>query len=158
MVTCGTYLKQHFFQEPQRQQQLHDLLLSLAASYAWKLEAWSVFSNHYHFVGQSPDDPSTLELFLGSLHEQTAKLVNHLDDMPGRKVWHNYWDSHITYQRSYLARLQYVHNNAVHHRLVLVATAYPWCSAAWLERTASTAFQRTLASIKTDRISVMDEF
>ena len=158
MVTCGTYLKQHHFRDPQRLQLLHDLLLDLAAVYQWQFDAWSVFSNHYHFVAHSPDDPATLTPFLTQLHRDTAVMINDMDHTPGRQVWFNYRDTHLTFQRSYLARLQYVHNNPVHHRLVTVATAYRWCSATWFERTATSAFQRTLASLKIDRIHVYDDF
>ena len=35
---------------------------------------------------------------------------------------------------------------------------YPWCSAAWFERTASTAMVKAIYRFKTDRISVADEF
>ena len=158
MVTSGTYLKLHHFLDPQRRQFLHDMLLDLAMDFGWKLEAWAVFSNHYHFVGQNFDDPSTLRPFLTRLHKDTATWVNQLDGKPGRQVWYNYRDTHLTFQPSYLTRLQYVHNNAVHHRLVQIATAYPWCSAAWLERTATPAFQRTLASLKMDSVHVFDEY
>ena len=42
--------------------------------------------------------------------------------------------------------------------LVTEPTAYPWCSAAWFERTASRAFQQTLANLKIDRLNVLDDF
>ncbi len=156
IITCGTYLKLHHFRGPQRLQLLHDLLLDMAAKFGWKLEAWAVFSNHYHFVGIG--DHSNLFPFLSQLHTETSKILNIQDGTPGRQVWFNYWDSHLTFQRSYLARLHYVHTNAVHHRLVQVASAYPWCSAALFERNASPAFQRTLASLKIDRINVLDDY
>jgi len=62
------------------------------------------------------------------------------------------------YEKSYLARLNYVHQNAVKHGLVSVANQYPWCSAAWFERTATRAQVRTIYSFKTDRVTVQDEF
>ncbi len=156
IITTGTYLKRHYFRAPQHLQLLHDMLLDMAVVFGWKLEAWAVFSNHYHFVGIGDHD--TLETFLGKLHTDTCKIVNSHDRTPGRQVWFNYWDSHLTFQRSYLARLHYVHTNAVHHRLVQIPSAYPWCSAAWFERTAPTSFQKTLASLKIERINVMDDY
>ncbi len=158
MVTAGTYLKQHFFRDPSRLEQLHEMLLDLAADFGWQLQAWAVFANHYHFVSQSPDDPTTLPLFLNKLHTDTSTWLNRLDGTPGRQVWFNYWDSRLTYERSYLTRLRYVHTNAMHHGLVTEPTAYPWCSAAWFERTASRAFQQTLANLKIDRLNVLDDF
>jgi putative transposase len=73
-------------------------------------------------------------------------------------VWFNYWDTALTYQRSYLARLNYVHQNAVKHGLVPVANQYRWCSAAWFEHTARPAQVRTIYGLKIDRIRLVDDF
>jgi putative transposase len=98
----------------------------------WALEAWAVFSNHYHFVAHSPDKGGeSLTEVLRELHLKTATWVNRLEGKQGRKVWHNFWETRLTYQASYLARLNYVHQNAVRHGLVEVAKEYPWCSAGW---------------------------
>jgi len=48
--------------------------------------------------------------------------------------------------------------NPVKHGLVTSAVDYPWCSAAWFGRNASTAFQATVASFKTDRLQIEDDF
>ena len=136
-------------------------LLKLAVEFGWQLEAWAVFPNHYHFVGHSPasdDSADSLRAMLAKLHEKTAKWINRLDDARGRKVWHNFRDTQLTFERSYLARLAYVHQNAVHHGIVPVAVDYPWCSARWLERTATPAQVRTLYSFPLDRVNVPDEF
>lgn len=95
---------------------------------------------------------------LGVLHVKTAEWINKLDESPKRKVWFNFWDTKLTHQRSYFARLNYVHQNAVKHGLVPVACRYPWCSAAWFERTASTAIVKSIYKFKIDRIDVGDEF
>ncbi len=84
--------------------------------------------------------------------------MNRRDTAPGRQVWHNYRETKLTYERSYLCRLAYVHQNAVHHRLVPVASQYRWCSAAWFERTATNAQVNTIYGLKLDRIHVPDDF
>ncbi|HAB16013.1 MAG TPA: hypothetical protein PLX89_22020 [Verrucomicrobiota bacterium] len=160
-VTASTYLKMHHFRGSDRLEVLHRGLLRLLSDYGWHAEAWAVFSNHYHFVAHSPPsagDASGLSQLLGLLHETTAKWVNRLDAAPGRKVWHNYWDTRLTYQRSYFARLNYTHQNAVKHRLVLTANAYPWCSARWFERTATPSQVKSIYSLKIDRLSVLDDY
>ena len=43
------------------------------------------------------------------------------------------WDRELTFEKSYLARLNYVHHNPVHHKLVPVTGEYAWCSARWFE-------------------------
>ena len=161
MVTASTYLRQHHFKGKPRLAVLHRGLLIVAANFGWQLEAWAVFSNHYHFVGHSPADAETAEnlsRMLGCLHERTAKWSNRLDGAPTRKVWHNYRETRLTYEKSYLARLNYVHQNPVRHGLVPVANLYPWCSARWFERTATPAQIKTIHRFKTDRLNVADDF
>ena len=160
-VTVGTYLKEHHFRGRDRLGVLHRGLLTVTRDSGWGLEAWAVFSNHYHFVAHSPttgDAAESLPQMLGLLHEKTAKWVNRQDRASGRQVWHNYRETRLTYQRSYLARLKYVHQNAVKHGLVAVANQYPWCSAAWFERTGTTAQVNTIYSLKIDRVQVYDEY
>ncbi len=160
-VTVGTYLKLHHFRGPNRLAVLHRGLLSVTRDFKWRLEAWAVFSNHYHFIGHSPGGPNGAEnisRMLGFLHEKTAKWVNRLDGAEGRKVWHNFRETRLTYEKSYLARLNYVHRNPVKHKLVLVANQYPWCSAAWFERTATPAQVKTIYNLKTDQLQAYDEY
>ena len=81
-----------------------------------------------------------------------------MDDKIGRTVWFNFWDTKLTYERSYFARLNYVHQNPVKHGLVSMANQYPWCSAAWFERTASPAAVKTIYGLKTDYLEIYDSF
>jgi putative transposase len=160
-VTAGTYLKVHHFRGRDRLRVLHRGLLTVARDYGWQFEAWAVFSNHYHFVAHSPPDApdaASLPDMLSILHTRTARWINRLDNAPNRKVWCNYWETKLTYQRSYLARLNYVHQNPVRHGLVPVANQYPWGSAAWFERTASAAMVKSIYRFKIDGLRVLDEF
>ena len=95
---------------------------------------------------------------LHDLHGVSARELNKLDGLTERKVWFNFWDTKLTIQHSYLARLNYVHQNAVKHKLVTVANQYAWCSAAWFERTASAAQVKTIYGFKIDRVKVKDDF
>jgi putative transposase len=160
-VTTGTYLKAHHFYTPQRLEVLQRGLLTVTRDFFWELEAWAVSSNHYHFVAHCRSDrgnASNLSQMLGVLHTRTAGWINRLDKVPGRKVWHNFWDTRLTYQKSYLARLNYVHQNAVKHRLALVANQYRWCSARWFEDVASPAMVRSIDRFKTGALNVSDDF
>ena len=158
MITAGTYEKRSLFNTPDKRTLVLDMLFKYAEQFEWKLQAWAVMKNHYHFVALSPADPESLRAFIGRLHEYSAKKLNRMDSTPGRKVWHNYWDTHITHPTSYYARLRYVHQNPVHHGLTDNASNYPWCSQSWLEQTAPRSFVNTLARFKTERLHVADEF
>jgi len=81
-----------------------------------------------------------------------------VDEINGRTVWYNFRDTRLTHQYSYLARLNYVHQNAVKHGLVPVANQYRWCSAAWFERTASAAQVKTIYGFKIYQVRVDDDY
>jgi putative transposase len=160
LVTAGTYLKAHHFRGRERLEVLQRGLLKVLGEAGWQVEAWAIFSNHYHFVAHCPRAEAAPELsrVLGDLHAKTAGWVNRLEGAPGRKVWHNFWETRLTYQRSYLARLNYVHQNPVRHNLVLVANQYPWCSAGWFERTLPTSRVKSVYRFKVDNIAVLDDY
>jgi putative transposase len=77
----------------------------VARDFGWAIEAWAIFANHYHFVAHSPAEGSAQNLsqMLGILHKRAATWVNRLDGEPGRKVWHNFRETRLTYQKSYSA-------------------------------------------------------
>ena len=158
MVTVGTYRKLPHLSTPERRDFFMEALFACATEFGWMLKAWAILPNHYHFVAASPEDPATLSRFLSKLHMTTAKQLNVWDEQAGRKVWFQYWDSHITFEKSYLARLNYVHYNPVKHGVVENAEGYHWCSAAWFARSASNAFVATVKRFKTDELEVPDEF
>jgi putative transposase len=157
-VTSGTLHKKHLFDTPAKRDLLQGLLLSLAKERCWQLEAWAVLANHYHFIARRQPDSTPLRDFLRELHSRSAIDLNRLDHRAGRTVWHNFWDTRLTYQYSYLARLSYVHQNALRHGLVAVANQYPWCSARWFERVATPAQVKTIYNFKIDQVKVPDDF
>lgn len=158
IVTSATYLKQPYFNTPERLDFLEAKLVEALRTHGWSLQAWAVMSNHYHFVAMSPEAPDDLAALVRRVHSEPAREVNRLDNARGRRVWFQYWDSHLTFPKSYYARLNYVHQNPVHHGLVKVATGYRWCSAGWFERNAEPAFYRMITSFRCDRVNVPDDF
>jgi len=159
MVTAGTYMKLHHLKSRARLRYFCETLVDGAAAHGWELQAWAVLSNHYHFIAKSPlEGKGSLAKWIGALHRKTAIHLNGLDETSGRKVWYNYFDTPLTFQKSYFARLNYVNNNAVKHELVLRAVDYPWCSAAWFEKNSTPAFRKTIESFKTDDLNVFDNY
>ena len=158
IVTAATYRKLRHLNSPARLDFVQNSLFEYADEFAWNLRAWAVLANHYHFVAASPTDPCTLRKLLGKLHMKTAEQLNAWDNTPGRKVWFQFWDSRITYERSYLARLNYAHQNPVRHGVVPVAEIYKWCSASWFARTAPPVFAKTVNGFRIDQVSVPDDF
>jgi len=158
MVTAATLHKKPLFADAAKLTLLEHGLLSLAKQYQWQIEAWAVFTNHYHFVARRTDESASLKKVLKHLHADSARELNRLDCAIGRAVWFNFWETKLTYERSYIARLNYVHQNPVKHGLVTIANRYRWCSAAWFERTVSPATVKTIYSFKTDNLNIHDDF
>lgn len=158
IVTGGTMYKEKLFNSTDALSLLESKLLSIAKRYEWQLEAWAVFANHYHFLGHSCGANPHLEEFLNRLHTESASDLNAMEHTVGRRVWFNYWETKITFEKSYFTRLNYVHQNPVKHGLVKVANQYRWCSAGWFERTATNAQVSTIYGFKTDQVRVRDDF
>jgi REP-associated tyrosine transposase len=157
MVTSGTNRKEPYFNSRSRLNLLQACLFTQAQDCGASLQAWAIFPNHYHFIASFPEAPK-LRALVRSLHSITAKAVNAADASPGRKVWFQYWESRLTFERSYFARLRYVHENAVRHGIVAVATNYDWCSAGWFERSSRTAFRKTILSFRCEGLQIPDQF
>jgi putative transposase len=158
IVTGATLYKVHWYKDSKRLELLENVLFDILRRRRWELRAWSVFSNHYHFIAKSPEVDSPIDRLIQHFHSEASRQLNLLDGAAGRTVWYQYWDTCLTFEKSYLARLNYVMNNPVHHGLVKVASQYPFCSAGWFERTQRPAFRKTVTSFKCDRLKIQDEF
>ncbi len=158
MVTGGILYKQHLLSEDRRKEFFLNILFEKAKVFEWNLEAWAVLNSHYHFMGQAPEDSSTLTKLLQQVHSITAIQFNRWDNAQGRQVWQNYWDTCITYEKSYLTRLRYVHENPVKHGVVENAGDYPFCSYRWfIERGDDDLIEQVLNQ-PIDKVNVFDDF
>jgi putative transposase len=88
----------------------------------------------------------------------SARMLNQIQDQKGRKVWHQYWDTQLTFEKSYLARLNYVMQNPVKHGLMDHAENYPWCSIRGFIDNVTTARRATVESFKIDKIEIADDY
>lgn len=157
MVTAGTYLKVHYLNDAESRNLFQDSLLGLTKKFGWDLHAWAILSNHYHFIANSANSSNLLSM-LAQLHQSSSSALNARDQTPNRKVWHSFRDTKITIQTSYLARLNYVHQNPVKHGVVARACLYPWCSAAKFEMQANASFVKSVYSFDYTKVKVFDDF
>ena len=158
IITAATLHRQPLFDFGAKLDLLRDTTLELAKNYALILQAWAFFPNHYHVVISFENSATSHRDFVRHLHRELAIRLNRLDGIPSRRVMYEFWDTHLTFEKSWLARLNYVHQNAVKHGLVPVANQYRWCSAAWFESNARSSFVKSVYSFKTDRIKLPDDF
>ena len=158
MITAATLHRKPLFDSGAKLDLLHDTTFELAKSYALILQAWAFFPNHYHLVISFENATAAHRNFVRHLHRELAVRLNRIDGTRGRRVMYEFWDTRLTFEKSWLARLNYVHQNAVKHGLVPLANQYPWCSAPWFETNARTGFVKSVYSFKTDQIKVPDDF
>ena len=137
-----------------------ETLFITAKEFGWTLEAWAILSNHYHLIGHSPNGPEgaqSLRDMIRKLHSLTTKELNRRENQAGRtRLWQNFRETCLTHQRSYLARLHYVHQNAVHHKLVALGSDWKWCSAAAFKKEVTPAWLKTITSFQYDEIAAKD--
>jgi putative transposase len=158
MVTGAIANKQNLLLENSRKEFLLQTLFERAGLLGWELQAWAVLHNHYHCIAQSPNDASTLTKLIRQFHSLTAIEFNKLDGTSGRQVWQNYWDTCLTYEKSYLARLHYVHMNPVKHGLVDNPMEYPFCSYRWFVEEGDDELKEMVFDQKIDKVNIIDDF
>ena len=158
MVTAGTYRKERFFNTPERLAFFQEALFAEMERLDWNMQAWAVMSNHYHFIALAPDQSDSLPKLVRALHSKSSIWLNKNDNLSNRKVWFGYWDTCLSFEKSYLARLHYVHLNPVKHGIVKRAEDYPWCSMSWFLNNSKPSFRRTVLSFKTDKLTIRDDF
>jgi putative transposase len=158
-VTASTYHRQPLLAGSAERTLVAERLLESAVNLGWSIRAWVVLPNHYHLMARSPlASAESLRAWLREFHRTAALALNQLAGKPGRRAWMNFRDTRITHQRSYLARLNYIHQNPVRHGLVAVANAYEWSSARGFETTAAPGLVESVRRFKTDRLQVWDDF
>lgn len=114
-----------------RRAELIDSLGFASAQRGWDRIAWVVLSNHYHRILQAPEsEAASLANLLNAVHKFTSRRWNAADKTQGRRVWYQYWDTCLTSDGSFWARLNYIHHNPVRHGLVRVPEEYPFSSYA----------------------------
>jgi len=127
-ITAATlYHKKHFTQD-KRKIQLRDSMDYLCNKYDWDLICWVILSNHYHILLKAPIEAKTLSRWIADLHKYTSRQWNDEDGKLGRQMWYEYWDTCITYDRSFFARLNYIHWNPVKHGYVDLPEDYNFSS------------------------------
>ena len=100
MLTAGTYRKAQILTTSAHLDYFTSLLQKRAAQFNFELQAWAVFSNHYHCVLQHCGAQLyDLQDMIKRLHGQSAIEFNRMDNKPGRKVWFQFWDTLLTDER-----------------------------------------------------------
>jgi putative transposase len=158
MITGAILYNQPLLHGSKRREFVLQTLFDRARLFDWHLQAWAILNNHYHFVARAPEHATSLTKLIQQFHSITAIQLNKWDHSPGRQVWFNYWDSCLTYEKSYLARVHYVHVNPVKHGLTGRAVDYPFCSYRWFVEQGNDTLKQQVFDQPVDQVKIMDDF
>jgi len=139
------------------------LLFSLSTScekYGWQLEDWVILDNHYHIMVNAPEKSANLSKFIAEYHKFTALFIkkNLPEAATWPKVFNNYWDACITYEKSYYARLNYLYNNPVKHRYVQSAQEYRWGSFYLRYNHEKAYVEKLIQEFPCDMLKIEDDY
>ena len=158
MITAATYNKLPLFKSEINKSFLLNIIINKFSLNKWKIDAYVILDNHYHLLVQSPEDSISLSKIINDIHKFSALEINRQEQTLGRKVWWNYWDSIITYEKSYYSRINYIHFNPVKHGYTNDPLTYAFSSYGEFYKSDQ---DRTVALINAypfDKVKVNDDF
>lgn len=119
-ITASTLDHQRLLDANSRRSIFRNILMAASKRQGISLYAWVVLANHYHLLLQIPSGGS-LPAFVRVLHSESARRLNALDGVPGRKVWRQYWDRFPRGEDDFWSFFNYIHINPLKHGYVHVA-------------------------------------
>jgi putative transposase len=158
MVTAATYEKKRLFGTPELLCLLRDAILKDFVRRGWQMRAYVVLPNHYHLLAVAPDEDAALPEVVRSIHSYAAHRVARAGQTLGSRVWWNYWDSCITHERSYFARINYIHFNPVKHGYVDDPAKWEYSSFREMCESDPSEAERLKTDYPFDRVEVDDDF
>ena len=105
-ITVSTLGKHPYLKSENAKWSALNYLIKLLNVYHWELEDWVILDNHVHMMINAPEDSTSLSNVMNNFHRFTANwLSKHKIKRIGEKYFHNCWDTCITYEKLYFARL-----------------------------------------------------
>ena len=158
-ITASTYERRKILDSSAKQQLILSILKA-CSHYEWKLEDWVILDNHYHIMINAPQEALNLPSLIGEYHKFTALFVkkHNPQSVLLPKIFNNYWDTCITFERSYYARLNYLYQNPVKHGYVRNAQDYEWGSFFFRYQQNKEYVEKLQMEFPCDAVLVADDF
>src|SRR3989337_317891 len=158
-ITAATFRKMRLFDDKAKERLFASLLKS-CEKHGWKLEDWVILDNHYHIMLTAPEDKINLSKFVAEYHRFTALFIkkNKPEAASLPRIFNNYWDTCISYERSYYARLNYIYYNPVKHGYTQKAEDYEWGSFYIRCRDNRAYIERLQIEFPFDEVDIGDNY
>ncbi len=159
-ITGAIYKKKYFLFTDEAKVRVFQSFNKGFNSLGWTLEDWVILHNHYHIMVSAPDNAETLSAIMRDIHKFTAlwikKNINESKD--AEKIWWNYWDTFITFEKSYYTRLNYILFNPIKHGLVEKAEDWKFGSYYYRYRKEEEYLMKLKKNYPYDKVKVRDDF
>jgi putative transposase len=116
-VSAGTLGRRPYFDTDSKKELLFDTICEMLEHDGGRHDGWVILSNHYHMLVEL-ENAFLLPQLIRRIHSKSAVLLNKLSRRPGRRIWYQYWDECIRDEKSFYAKLNYIHWNPVKHGYV----------------------------------------
>jgi len=159
-VTAGTYKKKFLLKRDDAKERLLKSLFKGCEDFGFDLEDWVILDNHYHVMLSSENKEIFLDKLLREVHKFTALWIkkNVPEAANEEKIFYNYWDTCIDYEKSYYARLNYIYYNSVKHGYVENPEEYNFGSYYYRKDLKKDFFNKLKRDYPFDKINVKDDF
>lgn len=118
-ITASTLGRHSYLELDEAKRAVFKYLTKSLEQYNWELEDWVILNNHIHMMVNAPENAETLSDVMNNFHKFTANWLSRNGiKKKEEKYFHNYWDTCISYENSYFARLNYIWMNPVKHGYV----------------------------------------
>lgn len=184
-ITGATYQKRPLLQSDAAKEKTVEYMFKSFEHFGWEIEDWVLLNNHYHVMTQAPVDATTLSRVMNNFHKFSAiwirknlKDLEFGDEVADRltkstyskteltqsthsiatKIWYNYWDTCITYESSYFARINYIWFNPVKHGYVDDAAQWKFGSFYRRAQEQRKHVEEVMEKYPCDRIKIEDDY
>jgi len=126
-ITAKTVHQIRFFDNNEKKGIILDCLKKSVQKFCFKLIAWVLIDNHYHIIVKVKQGKN-VGFFINNLHSNSSRILNKIENKPGRQIWYQYWDRCIRSEKDFYIRLNYIHYNPVKHKIVSEMKEYFYSS------------------------------
>ncbi len=158
-ITTSTLGRYKYLGTKEAKDAILHYLVKTINHFNWILEDWVILDNHLHLMMTAPEDATNLPELMHNITRFSANwLSKHGVKKIERQYFHNYWDTCITYERSYYCRLNYIWNNPVKHGYVEYPEDWEYGSYFYRIRELENDTHKIMNNYPIDRIHVEDDF
>jgi putative transposase len=171
-ITGAAYKHKPIFRTQNAKSAVLKYMFKSFTNFDWQIEDWVILDNHYHLMASAPHDAETLSQVINNFHRFTSNWITKNVDcgdyvttgLPKAthsktKRWmYNYWDTCITFEASYYARLNYIWFNPVKHGYVQDPSDWVFGSYYQRVKDESSKIKNLINQYPCDKVKVNDEF